>query len=106
LFGLSLIEKNLAWYLMNGRLSMQRARTVGEYINRLLVKFRPHALDLVDAFGYGPEHLRAAIATGAEKFRQDEARAHVRGQRASGDAPVDEKVLLARKSREARPPRR
>ena len=28
LFGLSLIEKNLAWYLMNGRLSMQRGRTV------------------------------------------------------------------------------
>ena len=53
LFGLSLIEKNLSWYLMNGRLSMQRGRTVGEYINRLLVKIRPHALDLVDAFGYG-----------------------------------------------------
>ncbi|KRE78550.1 acyl-CoA dehydrogenase [Arthrobacter sp. Soil763] len=96
LFGLSLIEKNLAWYLMNGRLSMQRARTVGEYINRLLVKIRPHALDLVDAFGYGPEHLRAAIATGAEKARQDEAREFFRSQRASGQAPVDEKILLAR----------
>ncbi|GAP55256.1 acyl-coenzyme A oxidase, peroxisomal, partial [Arthrobacter sp. Hiyo6] len=55
LFGLSLIEKSLSWYLMNGRLSMQRGRTVGDYINRLLVKIRPHALDLVDAFGYGPE---------------------------------------------------
>jgi len=96
LFGLSLIEKNLAWYLMNGRLSMQRARTVGEYINRLLVKIRPHALDLVEAFGFGPEHLRAAIATGAEKTRQDEARDYVRAQRASGQAPVDEKILLAR----------
>lgn len=29
LFGLSLIEKHLSWYLMNGRLSMQRGRTVG-----------------------------------------------------------------------------
>lgn len=96
LFGLSLIEKNLSWYLMNGRLSMQRARTVGDYINRLLVKIRPHALDLVDAFGYGDEHVRASIATGAEKTRQDEARAYVRAQRASGNAPVDEKVLLAR----------
>lgn len=91
LFGLSLIEKNLSWYLMNGRLSMQRARTVGGYIDRLLVKIRPHALDLVDAFGYGPEHLRAAIATGAEKLRQDEAREFYRVQRASGSAPVDEK---------------
>jgi acyl-CoA oxidase len=91
LFGLSLIEKNLSWYLMNGRLSMQRARTVGGYIDRLLVKIRPHALDLVDAFGYGPEHLHAAIATGAEKLRQDEAREFYRVQRASGSAPVDEK---------------
>jgi acyl-CoA oxidase len=98
LFGLSLIEKNLAWYLMNGRLSMQRGRTVGGYINRLLVKIRPHALDLVDAFGYSQDHIRAAIATGAEKTRQDEARAYFRSQRASGQAPVDEKVLLARTS--------
>ena len=96
LFGLSLIEKNLSWYLMNGRLSMQRARTVGEYINRLLVKIRPHALDLVDAFGYSSDHVRAAVATGAEKERQDEARAYFRSQRASGQSPVDEKVLLAR----------
>ena len=103
LFGLSLIEKNLSWYLMNGRLSMQRARTVGEYINRLLVKIRPHALDLVDAFGYGPEHLRASIATGAEKTRQDEAREFFRLQRASGQAPLDEKILLARSAREGRP---
>ena len=102
LFGLSLIEKNLSWYLMNGRLSMQRARTVGDYINRLLVKIRPHALDLVDAFGYGDEHVRAAIATGAEKTRQDEARAYYRAQRASGTAPVDEKVLLARAATSAR----
>jgi acyl-CoA oxidase len=98
LFGLSLIEKNLSWYLMNGRLSMQRGRTVGDYINRLLVKIRPHALDLVDAFGYGPEHLRAAIATGAEQVRQDEARAYFRTQRASGKTPLDEKVLIARRA--------
>jgi acyl-CoA oxidase len=106
LFGLSLIEKNLSWYLMNGRLSMQRARTVGDYINRLLVKIRPHAMDLVDAFGYGPEHLRAAIATGAEQTRQEEARAYFRSQRADGKAPVDEKVLMARQVRDAKPPRR
>ena len=106
LFGLSLIEKNLSWYLMNGRLSMQRGRTVGDYINRLLAKIRPHALDLVDAFGYGPEHLRAAIATGAEQIRQDEARAYFRAQRADGQAPVEEKVLLARQVRDAKAPRR
>ncbi|ALE92111.1 acyl-CoA dehydrogenase [Arthrobacter alpinus] len=96
LFGLGLIEKHLDWYLMNGRVSMQRARTLGPYINRLLAKLRPHALDLVDAFGYGPEHLRATIATGIERERQDEARDYFRIQRASSDGPVDEKVLIQR----------
>jgi len=82
LFGLSLVEKNLGWYLMNGRLSAQRARTVGPYLNRLLHRLRPHAQDLVDAFGYGPGQLRAAIATGAEGIRQQEAIDYARGRRA------------------------
>ena len=93
LFGLTLVEKHLAWYLMNGRLSMQRGRTVGEYINRLLKKLRPHARDLVDAFGYGPEHIRATIASGAEAERQAEAAEHYRALRDSGRAPVLEKRL-------------
>ncbi|WP_026554785.1 acyl-CoA dehydrogenase family protein [Arthrobacter sp. 35W] len=96
LFGLGLIEKHLSWYLMNGRISMQRARTVGGYINRLLAKLRPHALDLVDAFGYGPEHLRATIASGIERERQDEAAEYFRILRASAHGPIDEKVLLHR----------
>ncbi|UPO78267.1 acyl-CoA dehydrogenase [Arthrobacter sp. Helios] len=102
LFGLGLIEKNLAWYLMHGRLSSQRARTLGDYINRLLAKIRPHALDLVDAFGYGPEHLRAAIATGAEKVRQDESMEYQRLLRASGGAAIDEKTLILRKKQAAK----
>ncbi|WP_070320496.1 acyl-CoA dehydrogenase family protein, partial [Cellulomonas iranensis] len=93
LFGLTLVERNLAWYLIHGRLSAGRARTVTSYIERLLERLRPHAQDLVDAFGYGPEHLRAPIASGAEAQRQDEARAYLRSQRASGDAPVPEKHL-------------
>ncbi|WP_345151989.1 acyl-CoA dehydrogenase family protein [Arthrobacter ginkgonis] len=94
-FGLCLIEKHLAWYLMHGRISAQRARTVGPYVNRLLERLRPHAQDLVDAFGYGPEHLRAPIATGAEGRRQAEAMEYLRRLRASADAPVDEKTLRA-----------
>ncbi|GAA1902133.1 acyl-CoA dehydrogenase [Arthrobacter gandavensis] len=101
LFGLGLIEKNLAWYLMHGRLSSQRARTLGEYVNRLLAKIRPHAMDLVNAFGYGPEHLRAAVATGAEKQRQDESMEYQRLLRASGAAPVDEKILIQRRKQAA-----
>lgn len=91
LFGLTLIERDLAWYLINGRLSAGRARTVTSYIDRLLVRLRPHAQDLVDAFGYRQEHLRAPISSGAERARQDEARAHQRALRASGAAPVPEK---------------
>jgi acyl-CoA oxidase len=102
LFGLGLVEKNLGWYLMNGRLSAQRARTLGDYINRLLARLRPFSQDLVDAFGYGPEHLRAKIASGAEGMRQVEAMAYARTLRASGEAPVDEKILIARQKAAAK----
>jgi acyl-CoA oxidase len=96
LFGLGLIEKHLAWYLINGRLSAQRAAAVSAYIDRLCLRLRPHAQDLVDAFGYAPEHLRAPIASGAEQARQDEAREYYRALADSGDAPISEKVANKR----------
>ncbi len=96
LFGLGLIEKHLAWYLINGRLSSQRAAAVSSYIDRLCLRLRPHAQDLVDAFGYAPEHLRAPIASGAEQARQDEAREHYRVLAESGRAPISEKVANKR----------
>jgi acyl-CoA oxidase len=92
LFGLGLIEKNVAWYLVHGRLSAQRATAITDYIDdRLLPRLRPHAVDLVDAFGFAPEHVRAPIASGAEAERQREAAAYYRELRASGAAPVPEK---------------
>lgn len=97
LFGLQLIEKHLAWHLINGRLSMQRGAAVSSYIDRLCARLRPHALDLVDAFGYEPEHVRAPIASGAEQQRQDEARAYYAALAASGEAPIQEKALKQRK---------
>jgi acyl-CoA oxidase len=93
LFGLHLIEKHLAWYLINGRLSTQRAASVSRYIDRLAARLRPHAQDLVDAYGFEPEHVRAPIASGAERRRQDEAREYYRELAASGAAPVSEKSL-------------
>ncbi|MDR6866526.1 acyl-CoA oxidase [Microbacterium resistens] len=93
LFGLQLIEKHLAWHLINGRLSTQRAAAVSSYIDRLCRRLRPHALDLVNAFGYEPEHVRAPLASGAEKQRQDEARAYYADLAAGGEAPVLEKTL-------------
>ncbi len=90
LFGLTLIERNLAWYLINGRLTARRARAVTSYAERLMTRLRPHAQDLVDAFGFAPEHVRAAIASGAEGERQSEAREYQRRLRASSDAAVPE----------------
>lgn len=92
LFGLGLIEKHLSWHLINGRLSAQRAGAVSSYIDRLCARLRPHAQDLVDAFGYEPEHVRASIASGAERERQDEARAYYAALAESGAAPISEKV--------------
>ncbi|TFD56820.1 acyl-CoA dehydrogenase [Cryobacterium suzukii] len=93
LFGLGLVEKNLAWYLIHGRLSAQRAQAVTAYIDRLIARIRPHALDLVDAFGYSQDHLRATIASGIERERQVEARDYYAAQRASGTGPSPEKPV-------------
>ncbi|MGO1768598.1 MAG: acyl-CoA dehydrogenase family protein [Microbacterium sp.] len=90
LFGLSLIEEHLSWYLIHGHLSTQRASAVSRYIDRLCARIRTHAQDLVDAFAYEPEHVRAPIATGAERQRQDEAAAHYARQAESGEAPRKE----------------
>jgi acyl-CoA oxidase len=93
LFGLTLVERHLAWYLVHGRLSAGRARTVSSYRDRLLARLRPHAQDLVDAFGFTPAMLGAPIASGAERERQDEARAYGRATRAAGGAAIPEKHL-------------
>jgi acyl-CoA oxidase len=93
LFTFSLFEKHLGWYLAHGRISARRGQAVTAYIYRLLEHLRPHTLDLIAAFGFEPEHVRAPIASGAEAARQDEAMAHYAKLRASGEAPVDEKRL-------------
>jgi acyl-CoA oxidase len=74
-YALDLLERDLAWYLVRGVLSAQRARAVTATLDRLLADLRPHAVDLVNAFGYEQGHLRAPIASDAEGRRQDEARA-------------------------------
>ena len=96
LFGLGLIEEHAAWYLVHGRLSGQRSEAITAYIDRLIARLRDHAGDLVEAFGLGPELLRAEIATGIEAERQTEAQAYVDAQRAAGTRPIDEKELRAR----------
>src|SRR5699024_8856931 len=93
LFGLGLIEKHVAWHIIHGRLSPQRGQAVTAYIDRLVARLRPHAQDLVDAFGFEQEHLRAQISSGVEAERQNEAREYYGALRASGNAPVEERTL-------------
>ena len=106
LYGLAAIERDLGWYLMSGRLTAQRARMVSSYTNRLLARLRPHAQDLVDAFGYTEAHLRAKIATGAEFERQEEAAAYFERLRAAGDAPIDEREQYRERKRAERAAKR
>ena len=96
LYALTRIEETLDWYLLNGRISAQRARTLTGYINRLIARLRPHAQDIVDSFGYSEDHLRMEIASGAELRRQEEAAEHYRRLRAASSGPVDERDLIAR----------
>ncbi|WP_129359668.1 acyl-CoA dehydrogenase family protein [Rothia uropygioeca] len=93
LFGMTLIEKNLGWYISYGLVSTQRGRALGEYINHLLEKIEPFSLQLVEAFGFKQAHLRAEISSGIEAVRQSDASEYFRKLRASSDAPVDEKTL-------------
>ncbi|NEM91939.1 acyl-CoA dehydrogenase [Galbitalea soli] len=97
IFALGLIESHLEWYLIHSRLSPSRALAVGAYLERLITRVRPHAQDLVDAFGYDAAHLRATIATGVEAERQDEAREYYRAQREAGGAPIAEKSRAPKK---------
>jgi acyl-CoA oxidase len=63
LYGFTLLEENLSWYLINGRLSGARAEAITEYIDtRLLPRLRPHAESLVDAFLLPPELVRTTLA--------------------------------------------
>src|SRR5699024_2356849 len=98
LFALSTIDEDLGWFIEYGRISQQRARTLREYTSRLAARLRPHAQALVDAFGYNQSHVRMDITSGIERERQEEAMEYYRRLRASGDAPIPEKVYRARQN--------
>ncbi|WP_148573955.1 acyl-CoA dehydrogenase [Nocardioides caldifontis] len=61
LFALSAIEQDRAWFLEHGRLSTQRSKAITSMVNELCRKLRPHAVDLVDAFGVPREMLRTDL---------------------------------------------
>src|SRR5690625_2961213 len=61
LYALTAIEQDLAWFMGHGRISDQRAKNITAQIENLLVKLRPHTLDLIEGFGIPPETLGAAF---------------------------------------------
>lgn len=70
LYGFSVLEDNLAWYLINGRLSSNRAEAITDYIDgRLLHRLRPHAVSLVDAFLLTPGLVRTTLASDERERR-------------------------------------
>ena len=78
LYVLSTVEEDRAWFLEHERLNSRRAKTVTEAVNALCRQIRPHAVDLVEAFGIPDRWLTAPISTGAESRRQEAQRAHDR----------------------------
>ena len=51
LYALSRIEAERGWYQEHGKLTGARSKTVIKTVNALLAEIRPHARELVDAFG-------------------------------------------------------
>ena len=97
IFALSRIEDSLGWYLSNGRISSQRARTLGPYINRLVARVRPTPKIWSRASCFA----RSMCAWRSPPARRRHGRTRpwstTAACRASSDAPVDEKVLVDRK---------
>jgi len=61
LYALSELERERAWFQEHGRISSTRAKTITRTVNELCAELRPHATELVDAFGIPDEVLSAPI---------------------------------------------
>jgi acyl-CoA oxidase len=61
LYALSELERERAWFQEHGRISSTRAKATTRAVNDLCAELRPHAEELVDAFGIPDELLAAPI---------------------------------------------
>ena len=64
LHGLSTIEADRAWFVEHGYLTAGRTKTVASAINALCGELRPHARELVDAFGIPENWLDCPLLDG------------------------------------------
>ncbi len=67
LHALSVIEEDRAWFMEHGRLTVTRSKEISRRINSLCRRVRPHARDLVDAFGVPEEMLRSPELVGPSR---------------------------------------
>ena len=61
LYTMALLEGERGWFLEHGQLSSARSKAVITNVNRLCRELRPHARELVDAFGIPDELLPALV---------------------------------------------
>ncbi len=61
LYVMSELERERAWFQEHGRISSTRAKMITRAVNDLCAELRPHAEELVDAFGIPDEVLAAPI---------------------------------------------
>jgi acyl-CoA oxidase len=66
LHALSTIEAHKGWYLEHTRITPARSKQVTAAVNALCAELRPHAQDLVDAFGIPVEWLGTELLQDAE----------------------------------------
>jgi acyl-CoA oxidase len=69
LYALSVVEAERGYYQEHGRLSGARSKAVVKAVNALCGELRPHARDLVDAFGVPESTLGDARAVANEQER-------------------------------------
>ncbi len=63
LFALSTVESERAWFIEHGRLSASRTKSLPAEVNRLCGELRPHASDLIGAFGVPDAALKIPLLT-------------------------------------------
>ncbi len=61
LHALAELERDRAWFQEHGRISSTRAKAITKRVNELCAELRPHALELVDAFGIPDALIGAPI---------------------------------------------
>ena len=81
LYGLSLIEKYLSWYILEGIISQDQAKLVSPLVRSYAKAISPFALDLCESFGIPLEVIQAPIAGNWELFNETDNKGEILNQK-------------------------